>query len=95
VKNGMYLWIFLSFGGFFVFFLITKLDAPPSSLMDSTTNPKVKTTEGEKIGVRSLTHNISKVKGHVGTSGWGLGRLTSNSITRTNMHKPNNKLVSA
>jgi hypothetical protein len=26
------------------------VDAPPSSLMDSTTNPKVKTTEGEKIG---------------------------------------------
>jgi len=24
----------------------------------------------------------------------GLGRLTSNSISHTNMHKPNNKLVS-
>jgi hypothetical protein len=25
-------------------------DAPPDSLMDSTTNPKVKTTEREKVG---------------------------------------------
>jgi len=27
-----------------------KNDAPPSSLMDSTTRPKVKTMEGEGIG---------------------------------------------
>jgi hypothetical protein len=51
--------------------------------------------EGEGIGACSLTHNISMVEGHVGTPGWGLGRLTSKSITHTNLHKPNNKLVSA
>jgi hypothetical protein len=27
-----------------------KFDAPPDSLMDSTTNPKVKTMEGEGVG---------------------------------------------
>jgi len=32
-------------------------DAPPSSLMDSTSNPKVKTMEGEGVGVRSLVHS--------------------------------------
>ncbi len=30
-----------------------------------------------------------------GALGWGLGRLTSNSITHTDLHKPNNKLVCA
>jgi hypothetical protein len=38
-------------------------DAPPSSLMDSTVSPKVKTTEGEGVGVRSLAHNTLGVKG--------------------------------
>jgi hypothetical protein len=32
-------------------------DAPPSSLMDSTTTPKVKTMEGEGLGARSLVRN--------------------------------------
>ncbi len=32
-------------------------DTPLSSLMDSTTNPKVKTTEGEGVRARSLTGN--------------------------------------
>jgi hypothetical protein len=32
-------------------------DAPPSSLMDSTASPKMKTTKEEKIGVRSLARN--------------------------------------
>jgi len=36
--------------------------------MDSTTNPKVKTTE-KGVGARSLAHNISKVKGRVGALG--------------------------
>jgi hypothetical protein len=35
------------------------------------------------------------VEGHVGAPGWGLGRLTSNSIIHTDLHKPNNELVSA
>jgi len=47
-------------------------DTPPSSLMDSTVSPKVKTTEGEGegIGARSLVHNTSGVEGRVGVSGW-------------------------
>jgi hypothetical protein len=51
--------------------------------------------EGYKIGVRSLAHSTSKVEGHAGVLGWGLGRLTSESIIHTDLHKPNNKLVSA
>jgi hypothetical protein len=47
-------------------------DTPPSSLMDSTTSLKVKTSKGEGIGARSLTHNTSGVEGHVVVSGWDL-----------------------
>ncbi len=35
------------------------------------------------------------VEGHVGVSGWGLKRAISKSITHMDLHKPNNKLVSA
>jgi hypothetical protein len=45
-------------------------DAPPSSLMDSTTSPKVKTMEGEGFGAHSLAHSTLGVKGCVRTSGW-------------------------
>jgi hypothetical protein len=45
-------------------------DTPPSFLMDSTTNPKVKTTEGEGVGVCSLARSTSRVEGRVGASGW-------------------------
>jgi hypothetical protein len=45
-------------------------DAPASSLMDSTTDPKVKTTKGEGIGACSLTHNTSGVEGRVKVLGW-------------------------
>jgi len=62
-------------------------DAPPSSLMDSTTSPKVKTTKGEGVGAHSPVRITSKVEGCAGVLGWGLGRLTSNSITHTNLHK--------
>jgi hypothetical protein len=68
---------------------------PLSSLMDSTMNPKVKITEGEGIGARFLACSISGVEGRVGAPGWELGRLTRNSITHMDLHKPNNKLVSA
>jgi hypothetical protein len=71
------------------------VDAPPSSLMDSTVNPKVKTTKGEKVGAHSLVRSISKVEGRVGAPGWGLWRLTSKSITHMDLHKPNYKLVCA
>ncbi len=70
-------------------------DTPPSFLMDSTVSPKMKTTEGKGAGAHSLTHNTSRVEGCVGAPGWGLGRLISKSITHTDLHKPNNKLVNA
>jgi len=35
------------------------------------------------------------VEGHVGVSGWGLGRVTSGLIIHMNLHKLNNKLVNA
>jgi hypothetical protein len=69
-------------------------DTPPSSLMDLIASPKVTIAKGEKVGVRSLAHNISRVEGCGGAPGWGLGRLTSKLITYTDLHKPNNKLVS-
>jgi hypothetical protein len=62
--------------------------------MDSTASPKVKTMEGEGVATRSLTRSISWVEGCVGALGWGLGRLTSMSITHMDLHKSNNKLVS-
>jgi len=75
--------------------LIIVYDTPPSSLMDSIASPKVKTSEGERVEVRSLVRNILGVKGCARDLGWGLGRLTSKSITHTDLHKPNNKFVSA
>jgi hypothetical protein len=56
---------------------------------------KVKTTKGEGIGVCSLARSTSGVDRHARASGWGLGRLTSNSITYMDLHKPNHKLVNA
>jgi len=58
-------------------------------------SPKVKTSKGEGIGARSVAHNIPGVEGCVGALGWGLKRLTNNSIIHMDLHKPNNKLVSA
>jgi hypothetical protein len=63
--------------------------------MDSIVSPKVNTMEAKGVGARSLVYNTSKVEGHAGAPGWGLGRLTSNSITHLDVHKPNNGLVSA
>jgi hypothetical protein len=62
--------------------------------MDSTLSPKVKTLEGKGVGAHSLVRNTSKVKGHVGALGQGIGRLLNKTITHTDLHKPNNKLVS-
>jgi len=50
--------------------------------------------KSRKVWAHSLIRNTSKVEGHVGAPRWGLGRLTSKSITHTYLHKPNNKLVS-
>jgi hypothetical protein len=60
----------------------------------SNANPKMKTTE-EGVGVCSLTRSTSKVKRNVGAPGWGIGIMTSGSTINTNLHQPNNKLVSA
>jgi len=38
--------------------------------MDSITNPKLKTMEGEGVGARPLVCSTSEVKGRVGASGW-------------------------
>jgi len=38
--------------------------------MNTIVNPKVKTTEGEVVGVRSLVHSTSGVEGRVGVLGW-------------------------
>jgi len=62
--------------------------------MDLIANPQVKTAEREGVGACSLAWSTSGVEGCDEAPGWGLGRLTSNSITHTNLHKPNNKLVS-
>jgi len=63
--------------------------------MDSTASPKVKITEEEGVGACSLACRTSRVERHVGTPRSKLRRLTSKSITHTDLHKPNNKLVSA
>jgi len=69
--------------------------------MDSTVNPKVKTTEGkgegkgEGVGACSLARNTLGVEGHARALGWGLKRMTSKSIIHMNLHKPNSKLVGA
>jgi hypothetical protein len=61
--------------------------------MEAIASPKMKTSEGEGVGARSLARNISRVEGHVGALRWGLGRLTSKSIIHMDLHKPNNKLI--
>jgi hypothetical protein len=55
----------------------------------------VKIVEGQGVGACSLARSILGVEGHARALGWGLKRVTSKSITRTNVHKPNKKLVSA
>jgi hypothetical protein len=45
-------------------------EAPPSSLMDSTASPKVKTTKGEGVGVHSLACSTLGVEGRAKASGW-------------------------
>jgi len=69
-------------------------DAPPNSLIDLNANPKVKTTE-KGVRVRSLGRNTFGVEWCVRALGWGLGQVTNMSIIHIDLHKPNNKLVSA
>jgi hypothetical protein len=68
--------------------LFSMNDAPASSLMDSTMSPKVKTTEGKGVG----SHHFGG-RGACWSFEMGLGRLTSISLTHTDLQKPNNKLV--
>jgi len=70
------------------------VDAPPHSLKGSNVNWKVKTTKEEGVGVCSLAYDTLGVKGCVGAPGWGFGRMTNKLIIHTDLHKPNNKLVS-
>ncbi len=51
--------------------------------------------KGKGVGARSLACSTSRVEGHAEAPRWGLRRLISKSITRMDLHKPNNKLVSA
>jgi hypothetical protein len=69
------------------------IDTPPSSLMDSIVSPKVKTTKKEKVRAHSLACNTSRLERRAKVLGSGLGRLTSNSTTHMDLHKPNNKLI--
>jgi hypothetical protein len=74
---------------------ITTNDTLLNFLIDSTVSLKVQIANKEGIGVRYLIHSTSGVKGRVGASRWGLGWVISGSIIHLNLHKPNNKLVSA
>jgi hypothetical protein len=56
---------------------------------------RVKTMKGQGVGACFLAHSILGVEGHVGALGWELGGVTSKSIIHMDLHKPNNKLVSA
>jgi len=49
--------------------------------------------EGQGVGACFLVCSTSGVKGQARALGWGLRRVINKSIIRTNMHKPNNKLV--
>jgi hypothetical protein len=69
-------------------------DTPSHSLKYSNVSLKVKTTE-EWIMVHCLTCNILGVEGHVKALGCRLGWTTSRSIIHIDLHKLNNKLVSA
>jgi len=63
--------------------------------MDPIANPNVKIAEGERVGALSLIRNILGVEGRARAPRWGLGRLTINLIIHNDLHKLNNKLVSA
>jgi hypothetical protein len=63
-------------------------------LIDSNASPKLKTTK-KGVGVCFFVCNTLGVEGCVGVLGWGLGRVISGSIIHIDLHKPNNKLVSA
>jgi hypothetical protein len=56
---------------------------------------KMKIMEKKWLGGCSLIHNTSGVERHVEGLKLGQGRMTSESVIHVNLHKLNNKLVSA
>jgi hypothetical protein len=68
---------------------------PPNSLKDSNANFKMKTMEEKKFGVHSLACSSSGVQKACWSSGMGLEWMTSEWIIHMNLHKSNNKLISA
>jgi hypothetical protein len=75
-------------------FIIDERWRTPKLLDRFNYESKGKNNKRKRSWAHSLARTTLGVKGGVGASGGGLGRLTSNSITHTNLHKPNNKLVS-
>jgi hypothetical protein len=70
---GFYEFLVMSFrlcNSLSTFTTLMNFDAPPSSLMDLTMNPKVKTSEGEGVGAHSLVHSTLGVEGRARASGW-------------------------
>jgi len=55
----------------------------------------MKTMKEKGVGVRSLVRNTLGVKKHIRPPRWGLEQVTSESIIHMDLHKLNNKLVSA
>jgi hypothetical protein len=70
-------------------------NAPPTPLRTQLWIQRVKIAKGQGVETHSLAHNTLGVEGHARALGWGLGRVASKSISHTNLHKLNNKLVSA
>ncbi len=54
----------------------------------------MKIAKEQGVGAHSFVHNTLGVDERVEDLGWGLGRVTSKSITHTDLHKLNHKLVS-
>jgi hypothetical protein len=73
----------------------TSFDTLPSSLIDSNVSLRWKQWKDKELKARSQAHSTMGVEGRVGTPGQGLERTTSWSIIHMDLHKPNNKLVSA
>jgi len=46
------------------------IDAPPNSSKDPRMGPKEKQQKKKRVGACSLTHNISRVGGHVKALKW-------------------------
>ncbi len=54
-------------------------DVPPNSLRDQNVGSKSKQWKKKKVRAHSLTHSISKVKGHVGAPRWDQNKLIKES----------------